>query len=63
MSDLSYDKRSYFWLLNNGTGEVYPLGPMYGTDPAIATLLLKREHLSYAWTLLAPVSVKVGDDE
>ena len=56
MSDLSHEKRSHFWLLNNETGEVYPLGPMYGRDPESAIRKLEAEHSSYSWTLLAPVS-------
>lgn len=55
MSDLTHDQRSHFWLLNNETGEVHPLGPMYGRDAERATQKLEAEHLSYAWTLLAPV--------
>ena len=58
MSDLTHDQRSHFWLLNNETGEVYPLGPMYGSDPEYATRKLEAELLPYPWTLLAPVSIQ-----
>lgn len=45
-----------FWLLNVDTGDVYPLGPMYGGTVPYARRKLTAESLPYRWTLLAPVA-------
>lgn len=45
-----------YWILNRETGEVHSLGPMYGGTVEYAARKLEREHLSYPWTLLAPVA-------
>ena len=44
-----------FWVLNEQTGEVYPLGPMYGGTVEYARQKLQHENLPYQWELLAPV--------
>lgn len=45
-----------YWLRNEDTGEVYPLGPMYGGSVSSTVRKLEHEDLQYSWTLLAPIA-------
>ena len=47
-----------YWLLNEDTGEIFPLGPMYGGTVDYARRKLEAEGLPYQWRLLAPVAEK-----